>query len=61
MCIRDRLQLGNTWYYLKSNGMMATGWNWIGNKCYYFYTAGNMAYSTTINGYKLNASGAWIK
>lgn len=54
------LQLGNTWYYLKSNGMMATGWNWIGNKCYYFYTGGNMAANTTINGYKLNASGAWI-
>lgn len=55
------LRLGNNWYFLKSNGMMATGWNWIGNKCYYFYTDGHMAANTTINGYKLGASGAWVR
>ncbi|MEH7223248.1 hypothetical protein V7112_05475 [Bacillus sp. JJ1566] len=32
----------------------------IGNKWYYFYSGGQMAANTTINGYKFNANGAWI-
>ena len=50
-----------TWYYLKSSGAMTTGWNWVGNKCYYFNTSGKMAANTTVGGYKLDASGAWAK
>ena len=55
------LQEGSTWYYLKSSGAMATGWNWVGNKCYYFYENGKMAANTTVGGYKVDASGAWVK
>ena len=55
------LQQGSTWYYLKDSGAMATGWNWVGNKCYYFNASGKMAQNTTVGGYKLDASGAWVK
>ncbi|MBC8560258.1 InlB B-repeat-containing protein [Fumia xinanensis] len=55
------LQQGTTWYYLKDSGAMATGWNWVGNKCYYFNASGKMAQNTTVGGYKLDASGAWVK
>ncbi len=55
------LQQGSTWYYLKDSGAMATGWNWVGSKCYYFYGSGKMAANTTVGGYKLDASGAWVK
>ena len=55
------LQQGSTWYYLKANGTMATGWNWVDSKCYYFGASGKMAANTTVGGYKLDASGAWVK
>ena len=55
------LQQGTTWYYLKDSGAMATGWNWVGSKCYYFNTSGKMAANTTVGGYKLDQSGAWVK
>ena len=55
------LQQGTTWYYLKDSGAMATGWNWVGNKCYYFNANGKMAANTTVGGYKVDASGAWVK
>ncbi|MBC8560816.1 DUF4855 domain-containing protein [Fumia xinanensis] len=55
------LQQGNTWYYLKESGAMATGWNWVGSKCYYFNASGKMAANTTVGGYKVDASGAWVK
>ena len=55
------VQVGNTWYYFRGNGAMATGWNWVGSKCYYFYSSGKMAANTTVGGYKLDASGVWVK
>ena len=55
------LQQGGAWYYLNSSGQMATGWNWIGNKCYYFYDSGKMAADTAVGGYRVDASGAWVK
>lgn len=51
-----------SWYYLNGNGKMITSWfkdadgNW-----YYFHSSGKMAKNTTINGYYVNASGAWVK
>jgi|GEM_PF-3187700 FOG: Glucan-binding domain (YG repeat) len=51
-----------SWYYLNSNGKMITGWfkdadgNW-----YYFHASGKMAKNTSIDGYSLNGSGAWVK
>ena len=53
-------KVGNNWYYLSSSGAMVTGWNWINGKCYYFYNNGAMAASTTIGGYTVDASGAWV-
>jgi len=48
------------WYYLGSNGAVKTGWILDGSKYYYLYADGSMASSTTIGGYKLSASGAWV-
>ncbi len=50
-----------TWYFLQSSGAMKTGWLNDGGTWYYLNTSGSMAANTTIDGYKLNASGAWIK
>jgi glucan-binding YG repeat protein len=57
------LQLVNgSWYYFDSEGKMQIGWiRDIDGKYYYLYNNGAMAYSTTINGYKLGANGAWIR
>jgi len=46
---------------LKSNGAMATGWYQVGEKWYYSYTNGALAMNTTIGGYTVNASGAWVR
>lgn len=62
-------QLANTWYYdnnlgnyyyFKADGSMATGWQYINGKWYYLYQSGAMAKNTSINGYYLDSSGAWI-
>lgn len=50
-----------TWYYLKSSGAMATGWLNDNGTWYYLNSSGAMLSNTTINGYKLGASGAWIQ
>ncbi|MFJ7729137.1 metallophosphoesterase [Neobacillus sp. NPDC097160] len=49
------------WYYLDSTGTMKTGWVLVGTKWYYLYASGQMAANTTIQGYKLDSNGAWIK
>ncbi|EHJ02094.1 cell wall binding repeat-containing protein [Clostridium sp. DL-VIII] len=48
------------WYYLNSSGAMATGWQYINGSWYYLYQSGAMAANTTIDGYTLSSSGAWI-
>lgn len=50
-----------SWYYLKSNGFMAKN-EWVkdGNAWYYLTASGAMAKNTTINGYKVDASGKWV-
>ena len=51
-----------TWYHLSSNGAMNTGWIKDTNgKWYYLNANGSMASNTTIDGYKVDESGAWIK
>jgi hypothetical protein len=52
---------GGTWYYLGNSGKMITGWVQAGGKWYYMYENGAMAVNTVIQGYKIGASGAWIK
>ena len=55
--------VNGSWYYLQpsSGAMVANGWYWINGKCYYFYNWGGMAANTTINGYTVDASGAWVR
>lgn len=55
------LNYNSNWYYLGNDGAMRTGWILDGAKYYYLYADGSMAYNTTINGYKLGSSGAWIR
>ena len=55
-------KINNVWYYFQPSGAMVSNtWAWIGGKCYYFYASGAMAANTTIDGYKVDASGAWVK
>ena len=49
------------WYYLGTDGAMKTGWQLINGKWYCLDLQGVMAYDTTINGYKIDANGAWVK
>jgi glucan-binding YG repeat protein len=55
------LQSGSKWYFLQNSGAMVTGWQVVGGKWYYFYSSGTMAANTTVGGYKLGSSGAWIR
>ncbi|KAA0548531.1 hypothetical protein FZW96_08145 [Bacillus sp. BGMRC 2118] len=50
-----------TWYYLNTSGEMAKGWKLVGKTWYYFYSNGKMAHDTTIEGYKINSLGVWVK
>ena len=50
-----------TWYFLKSSGAMATGWLNDNGTWYYLNASGAMLANTTVDGYKLGASGAWVK
>lgn len=54
--------MGGSWYYLDTQGKMQTGWiKDFDGKHYYLNSNGAMAYSTTVDGYKLGANGARIK
>ncbi len=58
--------INGSWYYLNSisnenEGVMKTGWLNDGENWYYLYESGDMAYNTTINGYRLGFNGAWMK
>ncbi len=50
-----------TWYFLKSSGAMATGWVNDNGTWYYLNASGAMLSNTTVDGYVLSASGAWIQ
>lgn len=52
-----------TWYYLNASGAMATGWLKDPNSGLWYYLAGSgaMLSNTTVDGYQLGASGAWIQ
>jgi len=55
------LQEGNSWYYLKSNGLMVKDWNLIDGNWYFFYDSGRMAANETVNGYKVDSNGVWVR
>nr|WP_241393976.1 glycoside hydrolase family 3 N-terminal domain-containing protein [Clostridium beijerinckii] len=49
------------WYYLNSDGSMKTGWfKDADGKWYYFNNSGDMATNTTIDGFEIDSTGAWI-
>ena len=61
-------KINGYWYYFNKSsdnggeGMMRKGWQFIDGNWYYFYFGdGKMAASTWIDGYYVNASGAWVK
>jgi hypothetical protein len=55
-------QVGSTWYYLAQSGAMATGWLQDTTGTWYYTNAsGAMLSNTVVDGYKLGASGAWVK
>ena len=54
-------QTNGNWYLLKNDGAMATGWQQSNGKWYYLNNSGSMASSTVIEGYQLDASGAWVQ
>lgn len=55
------LKDGDKWYFLAGGGVMKTNWVKVGQVWYYFYSNGQMAADTTIEGFKLNADGAWVQ
>ena len=55
------VQDGATWYYLQASGAMATGWLNDNGTWYYLNASGAMLANTTVDGYVLGASGAWIQ
>ncbi|OPJ59548.1 N-acetylmuramoyl-L-alanine amidase family protein [Clostridium chromiireducens] len=55
------LNQNGTWYYLNASGAMATGWLNDNGTWYYLNASGAMLANTTVDGYVLGASGAWVK
>ncbi len=59
-------QSGGSWYY-EEGGQHLTGWHWIDGdsngyaECYYFGADGIMKANTTVDGYQVDASGAWTE
>lgn len=50
------------WYYMKEDGFMATGWVNDAGNWYYLYEDGSLAVNTlTPDGYRVDASGVWMK
>lgn len=54
--------VNGTWYYLSSSGAMLTGWQPVDGKWYYLKPDGScLTDSVTPDGYRVDASGAWIR
>lgn len=56
----------NAWFYLGAGGAMVTGWQQINGVWYYLNpvsdgTKGAMASNTYVDGYFVNADGAWVQ
>ena len=53
--------VNNEWYYMNASGAMQTGWIKDNGTWYYLDKSGAMLSNTTVDGYKLDESGAWIQ
>ena len=55
-------QVDGSWYYLNSNGSMkANQWFQVGSKWYYVNASGELAINTSIDGYRVNDNGEWVR
>ena len=55
-------QINGVWYFFNASGAMVTGWVQSGNDWYYMNQSGAMlSNTTTADGYRLDASGRWVK
>ena len=53
--------VNGVWYYLNPNGKMVTGWKLVSGKWYYLRSWGGMlSDGITPDGYRVDASGAWV-
>lgn len=52
---------GTTWYYLNADGTMKKGWINDNGTWYYCDGSGAMLANTTVDGYILGDSGAWVR
>ncbi|WP_233278584.1 hypothetical protein, partial [Streptococcus pneumoniae] len=56
------VQVNDSWYYLNSNGSMKVNqWFQVGGKWYYVNTSGELAVNTSIDGYRVNDNGEWVR
>lgn len=53
--------IGGDWYYFNADGAMCIGWIFDNGNWYYLNSNGKMLSNTTIDGYVLNDSGAWVE
>lgn len=49
------------WFYTQTDGTIKGGWIQSSGNWYYIQPNGRMAKNTTIDGYKLNSKGIWVK
>ena len=54
-------KIGTHWFYFYDSGRMVTGWQKLGTNWFYFYNSGAMAADCWIDGFYVNASGAWVR
>lgn len=54
-------KISGNWYYLNSDGTMKTGWIEYNGNWYYLLDSGVMALNTTVNGYRFDANGWWMR
>lgn len=48
------------WYYLTNDGVLKIGWINTGDNWYYLSEDGSMLYNTSVDGYYLDETGAWV-
>ncbi len=59
-------QVNGQWKYSENNNYFSNGWYWLDGdsngvaECYYLDVNGILAVSTTVEGYTVNESGAWV-
>ena len=54
-------QIDGIWYWFNSDCAMVTGWQRINYRWYYFNASGELLTNRYIDGYYVDANGAWIE